>query len=198
MVAIGFVVMYLSVAGLPALAPILARITLCENMDPHFLIGKVLQDSWNWSIQIQDGQEHWEAGGDTIATLTTVEANSYNSGIAEQDKASNRLQREGRLVINPFRRVGTSYPASEHDPLIQQAGIPVTMLPPSPRRVRQAVPPLPFRPNGTGTAESLPRLSSSLRTRTPPASAESPFVLLTIMSTCSLSARQVLRGYVTL
>ena len=93
--------MYLIVTGLPALALILARITLCENMDPNFLVGKVLQDAWNWSIQIQDGQEHWEASGDTVATLTTAEADSYNSGITEREKASNRLCTEGRLVINP-------------------------------------------------------------------------------------------------
>ena len=65
MVAVGSAVMYLSVAGLPALEPIQAHITLCKSMDPNFLVGKVLQDAWNWSIRIQDGKEYWEAGGDT-------------------------------------------------------------------------------------------------------------------------------------
>ena len=55
MVAIVSAIMYLSVAGLPALSPIPARVTLCDSMEPDFLVGKVLQDRWNWSINIQDG-----------------------------------------------------------------------------------------------------------------------------------------------
>ena len=70
-------------------------------MEPDFLVGKDLQDRRNWSIKIQDGQEHWEASGDTVATLTTAEADSYNSGITEREKVSNRLCTEGQLVINP-------------------------------------------------------------------------------------------------
>ena len=62
MVAVGSAVMNLSVAGLPALEPIY---NICESMDPNFLVGKVLQDAWNWSIRIQDRKEYWEAG-DTI------------------------------------------------------------------------------------------------------------------------------------
>ena len=88
MVAVGFATMYLSVAGLPALSPIPARITLCERMEPNFLVRKVLQDRWNWSINIQDGQEQWEASGDTVATLTMAEAAFFNAGFAEQEKAS--------------------------------------------------------------------------------------------------------------
>ena len=61
MVAVGSAILYLSVSGLPALAPIHARITLCENMDPNFVVGKVLQDAWNWSIRIQDRKEYLEA-----------------------------------------------------------------------------------------------------------------------------------------
>ena len=42
MVAVGSAIIYLSVSGLSALAPICAKDTLCENMEPNFLIGKVL------------------------------------------------------------------------------------------------------------------------------------------------------------
>ena len=87
--------MYLSVTGLPALSPIPAQITLCESMEPDFLVGKVLQDRWNWLINIHDGPEQWEAGGDTVATLTTVEAAFFNAGFAEREKASHHLQLEG-------------------------------------------------------------------------------------------------------
>ena len=38
MVAFGSAILYLCVSGLPALAPIQARITLCDNMDPNFLL----------------------------------------------------------------------------------------------------------------------------------------------------------------
>ena len=101
MVAVGSAVMYLSVAGLPALSPIPARITLCESMEPDFLVGKVLQDRWNWSIKIQDGQEHWEAGGDIVATLTTAGADFFNAGLAEREKASHHHHPEERVVVNP-------------------------------------------------------------------------------------------------
>ena len=61
------------VSGLPALAPIHARITLCENMDPNFLVGKVLQDAWNWSIR----KEYLEAD------CEAVETESFNLGFPE-------------------------------------------------------------------------------------------------------------------
>ena len=95
MVAVGLAVMYLNVAGLPALSPIPARITLCECMEPNFLVRKVLQDHWNWSIKIQDEQEHWQAGGETVATLTTAEADFFNAGLTDQEEASHRLRTEG-------------------------------------------------------------------------------------------------------
>ena len=73
MVAVGSAILYLSVSGLPALAPIHARITLCENMDPNFLVGKVLQDAWNWSIRKEYLEAHCEA----------VKTESFNLGFPE-------------------------------------------------------------------------------------------------------------------
>ena len=66
-----------------ALSPILTKITLCNSMEPNFLVRKILQDQWNWSINIKDGRECWQAGSDSVATLTTAEAALFNAGIPE-------------------------------------------------------------------------------------------------------------------
>ena len=121
-------------------------------MEPDFLVGKVLQDRWNWSINIQDGRERWEAGGDTVTALTTAEAALFNTGFAEREKAGHQSQLEGRVVINPRWGGGTVYPAHDQDPLIQQ-----TSHPPDPPSVAPCTP-TPTAGGGGGGGQGLPRL----------------------------------------
>ena len=120
MVAVGSATLYLSVAGLPALSPIPAKVTLCNSMEPDFLVGKILQDQWNWSINIKDGPEWWQAGSDFVATLTTAEAALFNAGIPEREQAGYHPQLAGRVAVNLNRFETTVFPARDCDPPIQQ------------------------------------------------------------------------------
>ena len=117
-------------------------------MEPDFLVGKILQVKWNWSINIQDGREGWQAGGDTVATLTTAEAALFNTGITEREKACYHPQPEGRVVVNLLE--GTVYPARDQDPPIQQTSH--TPQPPSfvspPSSIGSSVPRLPTQKYG--------------------------------------------------
>ena len=124
MVAVGSVTLYLSVAGLPALSPIPAKVTLCNSIEPDFLVGKILQDQWDWSIHIKDGRERWQAGGDSVATLTTAEAALFNAGIPEQGQAGYHPQLAGQVSVNLNQCKTTVYPARDCDPPIQQMSHP--------------------------------------------------------------------------
>ena len=84
-----------------------------------FLVGKDIQNKWDFTIQIQNGREAWEAGGETVEALTKAKAKAFNAGIPQEQKALNQSNTEGWRVVNRSRSRGTFYPAKDHDPPTQ-------------------------------------------------------------------------------
>ena len=89
-------------------------------MDPSFLVGKVIQDKWDFTITIWNGREWWEAGGEAVDALTTAEAAAFNAGIPAGERASQQPKTTGRRMVTPVHHHPTFYPERDHNPPVQR------------------------------------------------------------------------------